>query len=69
LPAGSITGAAEAAAALAIDANIGLSVLATVVHAYPTQAGAIKRAADTFVKSRLKPPPIHDISGPAWPVV
>jgi len=52
---------------LAIDAHIGLSVLATVVHAYPTQAGAIKRAADAFAKSRLKPPPGQDISRPDWP--
>jgi pyruvate/2-oxoglutarate dehydrogenase complex dihydrolipoamide dehydrogenase (E3) component len=52
---------------LAIDAHIGLSVLATVVHAYPTQAGAIKRAADAFAKSRLTPPPTQDISRPEWP--
>jgi pyruvate/2-oxoglutarate dehydrogenase complex dihydrolipoamide dehydrogenase (E3) component len=52
---------------LAIDAHIGLSVLATVIHAYPTQASAIKRAADAFAKSRLKPPPAYDISRPDWP--
>ena len=52
---------------LAIDAHIGLSVLATVIHAYPTQASAIKRVADAFAKSRLKPPPSHDISRPDWP--
>lgn len=52
---------------LAIDARIGLSVLATVIHAYPTQASAIKRVADAFAKSRLKPPPAHDISRPEWP--
>jgi len=52
---------------LAIDAHIGLYVLATVVHAYPTQAGAIRRAADAYAKLRLKPPPSHDISRPEWP--
>jgi len=52
---------------LAIDARIGLSVLATVIHAYPTQANAIKRAADAFAKTRIKPPPPHDISRPEWP--
>jgi pyruvate/2-oxoglutarate dehydrogenase complex dihydrolipoamide dehydrogenase (E3) component len=52
---------------LAIDAHIGLSVLATVIHAYPTQASAIKRVADAFAKSRLEPPPSHDISRPEWP--
>jgi pyruvate/2-oxoglutarate dehydrogenase complex dihydrolipoamide dehydrogenase (E3) component len=52
---------------LAIDAHIGLSVLATVIHAYPTQASAIKRAADAFAKARLVPPPAHDISRPEWP--
>ena len=52
---------------LAIDAHIGLSVLATVIHAYPTQASAIKRVADAFAKSRLTPPRAHDISRPEWP--
>ena len=52
---------------LAIDAGIGLSVLATVIHAYPTQASAIKMAADAFAKSLVKPPPSHDIARPAWP--
>jgi pyruvate/2-oxoglutarate dehydrogenase complex dihydrolipoamide dehydrogenase (E3) component len=52
---------------LAIDAHIGLSVLATVIHAYPTQASAIRRVADAFAKSRLKPPPSQDISRPEWP--
>lgn len=50
----------------AIDAGIGLSVLAAVIHAYPTQAGAIKPAADAFATSRMKPPP-RDISRPEWP--
>jgi len=52
---------------LAIDAHIGLSVLATVIHAYPTQASAIKRVGDAYAKLRLEPPPAHDISRPDWP--
>ncbi|HEX4112616.1 MAG TPA: mercuric reductase [Stellaceae bacterium] len=52
---------------LAIDAGIGLSVLATVIHAYPTQASAIKMAADAFAKSLIKPPAPYDIGRPAWP--
>jgi pyruvate/2-oxoglutarate dehydrogenase complex dihydrolipoamide dehydrogenase (E3) component len=52
---------------LAIDAHIGLSVLATVIHAYPTQASAIKMAAEAFAKSRMNPPPPHDVSRPEWP--
>ena len=52
---------------LAIDAGIGLSVLATVIHAYPTQASAIKMAADAFAKSLIKPPAPSDIARPAWP--
>jgi len=54
---------------LAIDAGIGLSVLAKIVHAYPTQASAIKMAADAFAKSRLTPPPRNDIARPDWPTV
>jgi len=54
---------------LAIDAGIGLAVLAKIVHAYPTQANAIKMAADAFAKSRLTPPPRHDIARPDWPTV
>ena len=52
---------------LAIDARIGLTVLAKVIHAYPTQANAIKMAADAFAKSRMKPPPPRDIDRPEWP--
>jgi pyruvate/2-oxoglutarate dehydrogenase complex dihydrolipoamide dehydrogenase (E3) component len=52
---------------LAIDAGIGLSVLARVIHAYPTQASAIKMAADAFAKSLVKPSPPHDIARPEWP--
>lgn len=36
---------------LAISAGIGLVELARVVHAYPTQAEAIKMAADAYVRS------------------
>ncbi len=52
---------------LAIDAGIGLSVLARIIHAYPTQANAIKMAADVFAKSQRKPPPSHGIARPPWP--
>jgi pyruvate/2-oxoglutarate dehydrogenase complex dihydrolipoamide dehydrogenase (E3) component len=34
---------------LAIVARIGLRTLARVIHAYPTQAEAIKKAADAYV--------------------
>jgi pyruvate/2-oxoglutarate dehydrogenase complex dihydrolipoamide dehydrogenase (E3) component len=54
---------------LAIDAGIGLSVLAKVVHAYPTQASAIKMAADAFARSRMTPPPRNDLTRPDWPTV
>jgi pyruvate/2-oxoglutarate dehydrogenase complex dihydrolipoamide dehydrogenase (E3) component len=54
---------------LAIDAGIGLSVLANVVHAYPTQASAIKMAADAFAKARMTPPPCSDLAKPDWPTV
>jgi pyruvate/2-oxoglutarate dehydrogenase complex dihydrolipoamide dehydrogenase (E3) component len=40
---------------LAINAGIGLSVLARVIHAYPTQAEAIKMAADAYTRTRLTP--------------
>lgn len=36
---------------LAISAGIGLAELARVIHAYPTQAEAIKMAADAYVRS------------------
>jgi pyruvate/2-oxoglutarate dehydrogenase complex dihydrolipoamide dehydrogenase (E3) component len=53
---------------LAIDAGIGLSVLATVIHAYPTQAGAIKMAADAFARSLIRPVQTNDIAKPEWPI-
>jgi len=40
---------------LAMVAGIGLSVLARVIHAYPTQAEAIKKAADAYTRTRLTP--------------
>jgi pyruvate/2-oxoglutarate dehydrogenase complex dihydrolipoamide dehydrogenase (E3) component len=40
---------------LAIVAGIGLAGIASVIHAYPTQAEAIKKAADAYNRSRLTP--------------
>ncbi len=40
---------------LAIVAGIGLGTLARVIHAYPTQAEAIKKAADAYNRTRLTP--------------
>ncbi len=40
---------------LAMVAGIGLRTLATVIHAYPTQAEAIKKAADAYNRTRLNP--------------
>jgi pyruvate/2-oxoglutarate dehydrogenase complex dihydrolipoamide dehydrogenase (E3) component len=40
---------------LAITSGIGLRALARVVHTYPTQAEAIKMAADAFNRTRLTP--------------
>jgi pyruvate/2-oxoglutarate dehydrogenase complex dihydrolipoamide dehydrogenase (E3) component len=39
----------------AIVGNLGLSKLSTVIHPYPTQADAIKRAADTYRRTLLTP--------------
>jgi pyruvate/2-oxoglutarate dehydrogenase complex dihydrolipoamide dehydrogenase (E3) component len=52
---------------LAITAGIGLSTLAQIIHAYPTQTMAIKLAAAACAKSRRKRPPVHDIARPDWP--
>jgi pyruvate/2-oxoglutarate dehydrogenase complex dihydrolipoamide dehydrogenase (E3) component len=38
---------------LAMVANIGLSTLARVIHAYPTQAEAIRAAAIAFERTQL----------------
>ena len=40
---------------LAMVAGIGLRTLCRVIHAYPTQAGAIKQAADAYTRTRLTP--------------
>ena len=40
---------------LAMVAGIGLSTVAQVIHAYPTQAEAIKKAADAYERTRLTP--------------
>ena len=40
---------------LAMVAGVGLRTLARVIHAYPTQAEAIKRAADAYNRTRLTP--------------
>jgi pyruvate/2-oxoglutarate dehydrogenase complex dihydrolipoamide dehydrogenase (E3) component len=37
---------------LAIVAGVGLGTLARVIHAYPTQAEAIRMAADAYVRTR-----------------
>ncbi|PIV33967.1 MAG: mercuric reductase [Lysobacterales bacterium CG02_land_8_20_14_3_00_62_12] len=40
---------------LAMVAGIGLGKLSSVIHAYPTQAEAIKKAADAYQRTRLTP--------------
>jgi len=40
---------------LAMVAGIGLRTLARVIHAYPTQAEAIRKAADAYNRTRLTP--------------
>ena len=40
---------------LAIDRGIGLRALAKVIHAYPTQSEAFKKAADAYNRTRLTP--------------
>jgi pyruvate/2-oxoglutarate dehydrogenase complex dihydrolipoamide dehydrogenase (E3) component len=40
---------------LAMVAGIGLRTLARVIHAYPTQADAIRMAADAYNRTRLTP--------------
>ncbi len=40
---------------LAMVAGIGLRTLAQVIHAYPTQAEALKMAADAYTRTRLTP--------------
>jgi pyruvate/2-oxoglutarate dehydrogenase complex dihydrolipoamide dehydrogenase (E3) component len=48
---------------LAIVARIGLKTLARVIHAYPTQAEAIKKAADAYVCSLQESPATAARSG------
>ncbi|MEX0655131.1 MAG: mercuric reductase [Phycisphaeraceae bacterium] len=40
---------------LAITAGLGLSAIARTIHCYPTQAEAIKKAADAYNRTRLTP--------------
>ena len=40
---------------LAMVAGIGLGILGRVIHAYPTQADAIRQAADAYSRTRLTP--------------
>jgi pyruvate/2-oxoglutarate dehydrogenase complex dihydrolipoamide dehydrogenase (E3) component len=40
---------------LAINSGIGLRALARVIHTYPTQAEAIKMAANAYSRTRLTP--------------
>ena len=40
---------------LAMVAGIGLRTLARAIHAYPTQAEAIKKEADAYNRTRLTP--------------
>jgi pyruvate/2-oxoglutarate dehydrogenase complex dihydrolipoamide dehydrogenase (E3) component len=49
---------------LAIVAGVGLRTLAQVIHAYPTQAEAIRKAADACVRTRGVPQ--RQRRAPAW---
>jgi pyruvate/2-oxoglutarate dehydrogenase complex dihydrolipoamide dehydrogenase (E3) component len=40
---------------LSIVGNLGLKTLGNVIHAYPTQAEAIKQVADAYNRTRLTP--------------
>jgi len=50
---------------LAIVAGIGLRTLARVIHAYPTQAEAIRKAADAYTRNRSMPE--GERPAMAWP--
>ena len=39
----------------AIKAGVGLGTLGDVIHPYPTQADAIRRAAGLYTRTRLTP--------------
>ena len=41
--------------ALAVKAGIGLNTIASTIHAYPTQAEVLKKAADTWRRGKLTP--------------
>jgi hypothetical protein len=49
---------------LAIVAGVGLRTLARVIHAYPTQAEAIRKAADACTRTRAAR---MSRLGTAWP--
>lgn len=53
---------------LAMVAGIGLRTLAGVIHAYPTQAEAIRMAADAYCRTRL-PPTVRSLFTPLARVV
>ncbi len=40
---------------LAMVAGIGLRTVSQVIHSYPTQAEAIRRAGDAYNRTRLNP--------------
>jgi pyruvate/2-oxoglutarate dehydrogenase complex dihydrolipoamide dehydrogenase (E3) component len=40
---------------LAVTAGVGLSQIADTIHAYPTQAEVVKKAADTWRRGKLTP--------------
>ena len=40
---------------LAITSGLGLGAIAKTIHPYPTQAEAIKKAADAYNRTRLTP--------------
>jgi pyruvate/2-oxoglutarate dehydrogenase complex dihydrolipoamide dehydrogenase (E3) component len=52
---GSHAGETIAEIALAISARVGLGRLADVIHCYPTQAEAVRKAADAHNRARLTP--------------
>ena len=40
---------------VAMQAKMGLGAISTVIHPYPTQAEAIRKAADAYNRTRLTP--------------
>jgi hypothetical protein len=51
---------------LAMVGNMGLKTLSNVIHCYPTQAEAIKRAADAYNRTRLRPHSSRDWLHGGW---